>query len=219
MEATYAGSNSNIIKFSNASSTNYCAATPHWVKAYVSNKIPDTSGFITGVSGDSTPGVYNSIRTSGSRIVGSKISYSDLKSKLSDKRLKKDISSITEPAIEDFYMNLIPTRHKYKNGVGVGEDGKYQFGVIAQWTENDMINHDINPNLYSIVRKSKPFNDTKESEYTNGEDVYKVDYDQFHALHIYMIQKQQAKIKGLESEVDSLKQKLDRVMKYLEIED
>ena len=219
MEATYAGSNSNIIKFSNASSTNYYAATPHWVKAYVSNKIPDTSGFITGFSGDSTPGVYNSIRTSGSRIVGSKISYSDLKSKLSDKRLKKDISSITEPAIEDFYMNLIPTKHKYKNGVGVGEDGKYQFGVIAQWTENDMIDHDINPDLYSIVRKSKPFDDTKESEYTNGEDVYKVDYDQFHALHIYMIQKQQAKIKGLELEVDSLKQKLDRVMKYLEIED
>lgn len=219
MEATYAGSNSNIIKFSNASSTNYYAATPHWVKSYVGNKIPDTSGFITGFSGDSTSGVYNSIRTSGSRIVGSKISYSDLKSKLSDKRLKKDISSITKPAIEDFYMNLIPTKHKYKNGVGVGEDGKYQFGVIAQWTENDMIDHDINPDLYSIVRKSKPFDDTKESEYTNGEDVYKVDYDQFHALHIYMIQKQQAKIKGLESEVDSLKQKLDRVMKYLEIED
>lgn len=64
-------------------------------------------------------------------------------------------------------------------------------------------------NLYNIFGE----------EYTNGEDVYKVDYDQFHALHIYMIQKQQAKIKGLELEVDSLKQKLDRVMKYLEIED
>lgn len=219
ISATYGGSNNNIIKFSNASSTNYCAATPHWVKAYVSNKIPDTSKFITGFSGDSTSGVYNSIRTSGNRIVGSKISYDDLKKKLSDKRLKKDISSIAESAIEDFYMNLIPTRHKYKNGVGVGEDGKYQFGVIAQWTEKDMIDHDINPDLYSIVRKSKPFADTAEAQYTGGDDVYRVDYDQFHALHIYMIQKQQAKIKGLELEVDSLKQKLGMVMKYLEIED
>lgn len=208
IDATYAGSNGNIIKFNNASSTNYYAATPHWVKAYVSNKIPDTSGFITGFSGDSTSGVYNSIRTSGSRIVGSKISYSDLKSKLSDKRLKKDISSITEPAIEDFYMNLIPTKHKYKNGVGVGEDGKYQFGVIAQWTENDMIDHDINPDLYSIVRKSKPFDDTKESEYTNGEDVYKVDYDQFHALHIYMIQKQQREIEKLKNVLEQVKEQI-----------
>ena len=206
ISATYGGSNNNIIKFSNASSTNYYAATPHWVKAYVSNKIPDTSGFITGFSGDSTSGVYNSIRTSGNRIVGSKISYSDLKSKLSDKRLKKDISKISD--IEDFYMNLIPTKHKYKNDVGVGEDRKYQFGVIAQWTEKDMIDHDINPDLYSIVRKSKPFNDTKESEYTNGEDVYKVDYDQFHALHIYMIQKQQKEIEKLKNTLEQVKEKI-----------
>lgn len=210
LTASYRGNNSDIISFSEptSNSADYCAATPHWVKSYVGNKIPDTSGFITDFSGDSTPGVYNSIRTSGSRIVGSKISYSDLKSKLSDKRLKKDISSITEPAIEDFYMNLIPTKHKYKNGVGVGEDGKYQFGVIAQWTENDMIDHDINPDLYSIVRKSKPFNDTKESEYTNGEDVYKVDYDQFHALHIYMIQKQQKEIEKLKNTLEQVKEQI-----------
>lgn len=163
---------------------------------------------VTWFSGDSTPGVYNSIHMDGTVINGSKISYDDLKKKLSDKRLKKDISSITESAIDDFYMNLIPTRHKYKNGVGVGEDGKYQFGVIAQWTEKDMIDHDINPDLYSIVQKSKPCADTAEAQYTDEDDVYRVDYDQFHALHIYMIQKQQKEIEELKKENKNLSEQM-----------
>lgn len=179
---------------------------------------------VTWFSGDSTAGVYNSIHMNGTVINGSKISYDDLKTKLSDKRLKKDISSITESAIEDFYMNLIPTRHKYKNSVGFGEDGKYQFGVIAQWTEKDMIDHDINPDLYSIVRKSKPLADTAEAQYTGGDDVYRVDYDQFHALHIYMIQKQQKEIEelkldnfALKGEVDILNKRLEKMEEMLDV--
>ena len=179
---------------------------------------------VTGFSGDGIKGVYNSIYMDGTVIKGSKISYDDLKAQLSDERLKRDIYSITLPAIEDFYMNLIPTRHKYKNGVGVGEDGKYQFGVIAQWTENDMIEHDINPDLYSIVRKSKPLADTDEAQDTDGDDVYRVDYDQFHALHIYMIQKQQKEIEELKSdnfslkgEVDILKQRLGKMEEMLNV--
>ena len=105
-------------------------------------------------------------------------------------------------------MNLTPARHKYKNGVGVGEDGKYQFGVIAQWTENDMIDHDINPDLYSIVQKSKPIADTDEARYTGGDDVYRVDYDQFHALHIYMIQKQQREIEKLKNTLEQVKEQI-----------
>lgn len=155
---------------------------------------------VTGFSGDSTAGVYNSIHMSGTVIDGSKISYDDLKTKLSDERLKKDILVLAGSEIEDFYMNLIPTKHKYKNGVGVGEDDKYQFGVIAQWTENDMIDHGINPDAYSVVRKTKPFSDTDEAQYTGGDDVYRVDYDQFHALHIYMIQMQQKEISQLKLE-------------------
>ena len=192
---------------------------PDMSKYVTQNDIP-----VTGFSGDDKEGVYNSIRMDGTVIKGSKISYSDLKSKLSDERLKRDIYSITLPAIEDFYMNLIPTRHKYKNGVGIGEDGKYQFGVIAQWTEKDMIDHAIDPNSYSIVRKSKPFSDTAESQYTDGDDVYRVDYDQFHALHIYMIQKQQKEIEQLKSdnfalkgEVDILKQRLGKMEEMLNV--
>lgn len=173
---------------------------------------------VTGFSGDSTRGVYNSIHMSGTVIDGSKISYDDLKTKLSDERLKKDILVLAGSEIEDFYMNLIPTKHKYKNGVGVGEDDKYQFGVIAQWTENDMIDHGINPDAYSVVRKTKPFSDTDEAQYTGGDDVYRVDYDQFHALHIYMIQMQQKEIMQLklenvviEGELDIFNRKLKEV--------
>ena len=182
--------------------------------------IPDIP--VTGFSGDDKSGVYNSIYMDGTVIRGSKISYDDLKKQLSDKRLKRDISSITDLEIEDFYMNLIPTRHKYKHGVGIGEDGKYQFGVIAQWTEKDMIDHAIDPDSYSIVQKSKPLVDTNEAQYTAGDDVYRVDYGQFHALHIYMIQKQQKEIEQLKSdnfalkgELDILKQKLKRLEEKL----
>lgn len=182
--------------------------------------IPDIP--VTWFSGDSTNGVYNSIHMDGTVIKGSKISYDDLKNKLSDERLKINISSITDPAIEDFYMNLIPTRHKYKHGVGIGEDGKFQFGVIAQWTEKDMIDHAIDPDSYSIVQKSKPLVDTNEAQYTAGDDVYRVDYSQFHALHIYMIQKQQHEIESLKlensqikGELDILKQRLKRLEEKL----
>lgn len=197
-----------------------------YLRSMTSNNQLATIGDITvtGFSGDSTAGVYNSIHMDGTVINGSKISYDDLKKKLSDKRLKKDISSITDSAIEGFYMNLTPARHKYKNGVGVGEDGKYQFGVIAQWTEKDMIDHDISPDLYSIVQKSKPLADTAEAQYTDGDDVYRVDYDQFHALHIYMIQKQHKEIEQLKSdnfalkgEVDILKQRLGKMEEMLNV--
>ena len=163
---------------------------------------------VTGFSGDGKEGVYNSIHMVGTVIDGSKISYDDLKKKLSDERLKREISSITNLAIEDFYMNLIPTRHKYENGVGIGKDGKYQFGVIAQWTENDMIDHAIDPDSYSIICKSKPLADTAEAQYTDGDDVYRVDYDQFHALHIYMIQKQQKEIESLQRQIKELERKI-----------
>lgn len=164
---------------------------------------------VTGFSGDSTAGVYNKIHMSGTVIDGSKISYSDLKSKLSDERLKEDISVLAGAEIEDFYMNLIPTKHRYKYGAGIGEDDKYQFGVIAQWTEKDMIGHDMDPDVYSVVRKSKTLDDTDEAQYTGGDDVYRVDYDQFHALHIYMIQMQQKEIMNLKLENVALEGELD----------
>lgn len=164
---------------------------------------------VTGFSGDSTAGVYNKIHMSGTVIDGSKISYSDLKSKLSDERLKEDISVLVGAEIEDFYMNLIPTKHRYKYGAGIGEDDKYQFGVIAQWTEKDMIGHDMDPDVYSVVRKSKTLDDTDEAQYTGGDDVYRVDYDQFHALHIYMIQMQQKEIMNLKLENVALEGELD----------
>lgn len=177
--------------------------------------IPDIP--VTGFSGDGKAGVYNGIYMDGTIIKGTKISYDDLKKELSDKRLKREISLITDTAIDDFYMNLTPTRYKYEHGVGVGEDGKFQFGVIAQWTEKDMIDHAIDPDLYSIVQKSKPLVDTKEAQYTDGDDVYRVDYSQFHALHIYMIQKQQREIESLKLENSQIKGELDILKQRLKI--
>lgn len=159
--------------------------------------------FVTGFSGDSSSGVYNSIHQDGSVISGSKISYSDLKDKLSDERLKKNV--LPMPDITEVYMGLEPTVYEYRKGVSPGS--KKQFGVIAQQTQKDLQKHGINPDLYDIVRESDPLPDTAEGRYAKGK-VCRVDYDQFHAMHIQMIQAQQRKIEELEKKCNDLERRL-----------
>ena len=158
---------------------------------------------VTGFSGDGTQGVYNSINMQGSLIKGTKISYADLKTKLSDKRLKKNVRDMRN--IKDVYMDLRPVEYEYRKGVSDGS--KKQFGVIAQQIRKDLRGYGINSDEYDIVRESDPLQDTKEGKYVNNK-VLRVDYDQFHAMHIQMIQSQQKKIGDLESENTELKSKL-----------
>lgn len=193
-----------------------------WVTGYVSKKIPDTSKFATKsdlngyspsghthsnyiikFSGDGSSGVYNSIYTSGQVIYGSKISYSDLKNKVSDVRVKYDIHDVEN--ISSLYMNLKPVQYRYKKGVG--DDEKNQFGVVAQWTRDVMSQNGLDVNDYSIVRKSKPLPDTKEKYYVD-DDILRIDYEQFHALHISMIQKHEREIEELKRENIDLKQEV-----------
>lgn len=158
---------------------------------------------VTGFSGDGTKGVYNSIKMQGSLIKGTKISYEDLKTKLSDKRLKKNVRDMRN--IKDAYMDLHPVEYEYRKGVSDGS--KKQFGVIAQQIRKDLRGYGINPDEYDIVRESDPLPDTKEGKYVNDK-VLRVDYDQFHAMHIQMIQSQQKEIELLKQKNEDLERRL-----------
>lgn len=158
---------------------------------------------VTGFSGDGTQGVYNSINMQGSLIKGTKISYADLKTKLSDKRLKKNVRDMRN--IKDAYMDLCPVEYEYRKGVSDGS--KKQFGVIAQQTRKDLQEHGIDPDEYDIVRETDPLPDTKEGKYVKDK-VLRVDYDQFHAMHIQMIQSQQKEIELLKQKNEDLERRL-----------
>lgn len=158
---------------------------------------------VTGFSGDGTQGVYNSINMQGSLIKGTKISYEDLRTKLSDKRLKKNVRDMRN--IKDAYMDLRPVEYEYRKGVSDGS--KKQFGVIAQQIWKDLRGYGINPDEYDIVRESDPLPDTKEGKYAKDK-VLRVDYDQFHAMHIQMIQSQQKEIELLKQKNEDLERRL-----------
>lgn len=169
----------------------------------IKNSIP--SNYITGFSGSAgaSEGVYYSIYTSGSTIIGKKMSYSDLKTKLSDKRLKKNVRKM--PDIKELYMSLQPMEYEYKSDIMLGT--KKEFGVIAQTTRKDLQEHGINSDEYDIVRESDPLPDTKEGKYAKDK-VLRVDYDQFHAMHIQMIQRQQKEIELLKQKNEELERRL-----------
>ena len=162
--------------------------------------IPDN--YITKFSGDGKEGVYNSIYTSGQIIRGSKISYSDLKDKVSDIRMKNSISEIKD--ITSLYMDLKPVEYRYNEGVGYEDN--LQFGVIAQWTQNELLNHGYND--CGLVRGSKPLIDTDEANYIDDDVVLRVDYSQFHALHMKMIQKHEQEIISLKQEIKDIKERI-----------
>ena len=169
----------------------------------IKNSIP--SNYITGFSGSAgaSEGVYYSIYTSGSTIIGKKMSYSNLKTKLSDKRLKKNVRKM--PDIKELYMSLQPMEYEYKSDIMPGT--KKEFGVIAQTTQENLQEHGIDPDEYDIVRESDPLPDTKEGKYAKGK-VLRVDYDQFHAMHIQMIQSQQKEIELLKQKNEDLERRL-----------
>ena len=173
---------------------------------YVNDTLVSLSGhthnYITNFSGDKSEGVYNSIYTSDQIIYGSKISYSDLKDKVSDIRMKNSISEIKD--ITSLYMDLKPVEYRYNKGVGYEDN--LQFGVIAQWTQNELLNHGYND--CGLVRGSKPLIDTDEANYIDDDVVLRVDYSQFHALHMKMIQKHEQEIISLKQEIKDIKERI-----------
>lgn len=123
----------------------------------------------------------------------------------SDIRLKQNVTDL--PDLTQIYMQLEPKKFKYSD-VLKGYSKDWKFGLIAQDMERLFYEANIpieETGLITLEQSDPVFNEDK----LVGDDVvHRINYDQFHMMHIQMIQKQQEEIDGLQSEVNDLKQEV-----------
>ncbi len=123
---------------------------------------------------------------------GESYSYVDY----SDVRLKQNLQKIINL---DLYDNLIPYSFEWK------ENNKKSYGFIAQDIEKLSQQYENNSDsLYYTVDNIHP-------DYIEGDKEYRINYQQFHALHVAKNQQQDARIQSLESEVASLRAELEQL--------
>ena len=130
----------------------------------------------------------------------------------SDERLKVDILPLDD--LTDIYMSFEPISYHFNPGLA-GYEKELQYGLSAQKIEKAFKDHGITDN--ALVWKVAPDKGFHEDTYTGGDLVYHLDKDQLHALHIYMIQKQQHEIESLKLENFQIKGELDILKQRLKI--
>lgn len=131
----------------------------------------------------------------------------------SDERLKQNIDDVTEDYVS-FYNDLKPKRFNYKQGAqpgGTDNNGQW-FGFIAQEVQQTANEHCINP--YGFVTDRESFADSVQEMYC-GNSYKTMNYSNFHALHVMMIQRHEKRIAELETENADLKARLDALEKIV----
>ena len=121
----------------------------------------------------------------------------------SDNRLKTNVCELRD--MTKAYMELKPVSFEFKHDLKHTEQGLH-YGLIAQDTEKvlrDNLVYDYNNNLVKEVPVEE--DDTDIKMYV-GDKYYMINYEELHALHIQMIQKQQKKIEELESRIKVLEE-------------
>lgn len=116
----------------------------------------------------------------------------------SDMRLKKDIQSIDDKLM-DVYMSLKPKTYKLKD---TKEDDSIRYGLLAQQVISAMEQQGINhceQNLIEVVENAPGRDD---GMYCKDGTHYRLNYENLHALHISMIQKQHEEIEMLKNELN-----------------
>ena len=125
----------------------------------------------------------------------------------SDIRLKQNVTDL--PDLSQIYMQLEPEKFKYSD-VLKGYSKDWKFGLIAQDMERLFYEANIpieETGLITLEQSDSVFNADK----LVGDDVvHRINYDQFHAMHIQMIQKQQKEIEELKQEIEKLKELINR---------
>lgn len=119
----------------------------------------------------------------------------------SDKRLKDNILSL-EDSFYDIYMKLSPKKYDYRKESMVENNGM-SFGLIAQDVIETFNTYGLNYNDYNLINKNKPDNQAQR-DFLGTDYYYAINYDNLHALHIFVNKKQEEKIKKIESKLDAL---------------
>ena len=129
----------------------------------------------------------------------------------SDFRLKKDFHKIFTNDISEIYLNMKPYEYRYKSNIA---DEKIHSGILAQQLIKLFEERGIDWKKYALVQEIEPLEFTNEGEYI-GKSGYGIDYNNLHAWHILMIQKQQTEIEALRAENSSLKTRLQKIEKIV----
>lgn len=155
-------------------------------------------------------------------IIGSSIyvSGNHIKKNLSDQRLKEYLGKLDE-RYADFYKMLNPIIFKFHDDIPTIK-GKH-FGLYANEVADALDKANIDRSGLRLVWQSEVDSEAHEDRYVNDK-TWNLDYDELHALHIYMIQNQQKEIEQLKSdnfalkgEVDILKQRLGKMEEMLNV--
>ena len=189
------------------------------------SEIPSVSGYINSVGSASWDeiGSNNWVVTSfslnkrGSSIY---VSGNHIKKSLSDQRLKEHLGKLDE-RYADFYKMLNPIIFKFHDDIPTIK-GKH-FGLYANEVADALDKANIDRSGLRLVWQSDVDLEAHEDRYINDK-TWNLDYDELHALHIYMIQNQQKEIEQLKSdnfalkgEVDILKQRLGKMEEMLNV--
>ena len=194
-----------------------CQNRPHWYRKELGNTVyfdkgeialksdiptdyatkTDIKGFITGIDVN----VTNKSGTSGYtsnyflhvRGAGKTASVNAAQIHVSDRRLKEFITEAQD--ISRFYMLLNPVHFKYKDDVE-GVDGHWHYGFIAQDVKQAFVDAGIESYNEALVGHDV------------DNDVWLLDKDEFHAMHVQMIQKHQREIESLQRQIKELERKI-----------
>ena len=178
-----------------------------WVRGFVNNQIPNSNNFaprnhthneyISGVTvndrgnslaakGSYTSYLYLSVSSSGTYKT-----VSGFHLLASDRRLKEEI--VDAPDIKAAYMDFKPVHYKFRDDAK-GTDDHYHYGLIAQDVLQSLKDHNIPTFNEALVGYDK----------TN--DMWILDKNELHAMHVQMIQSQQREIDQLKNELHNLKE-------------
>lgn len=132
----------------------------------------------------------------------------------SDVRLKKDITDLKE--IKNFYLSLSPKQFNYVDRLPESKSGIH-YGLLAQDLVSSMEANGIDADHNSMLihydsGKNEDDQDYNFSDLVDGDDwYYGINYNNFHAMHIAMIQQQEHRIEELEKENADLKARLEKL--------
>lgn len=116
----------------------------------------------------------------------------------SDMRLKKNIQSIND-RLMDVYMSLKPKTYQMKDAK---EDATIRYGLLAQQVISAMEKHGINPDEQNLIEVVENAPRRDDGMYCKEGTHYRLNYENLHALHISMIQKQHEEIEMLKNELN-----------------
>ena len=189
------------------------------------SEIPSVSGYINSVDSASWDTITSnnwvvtsfSLNKRGSSIY---VSGNHIKKSLSDQRLKEYLGKLDE-RYADFYKMLNPIIFKFHDDIPTIK-GKH-FGLYANEVADALDKANIDRSGIRLVWQSEVDSEAHEDRYINDK-TWNLDYDELHALHIYMIQGQQKEIEQLKSdnfslkgEVYILKQRLGKMEEMLNV--